>query len=60
MQLDFLRKRGCLEVQGRLFGDAMSAGEMTLFLKNAGDVVQGIKQRKGKNELNSLESKEIH
>jgi diguanylate cyclase (GGDEF)-like protein/PAS domain S-box-containing protein len=60
MQLDFLRKRGCLEVQGRLFGDAMSAGEMTLFLKNAGDVVEGIKQRKGKNELNSLESKEIH
>ena len=60
MQLDFLRKRGCLEVQGRLFGAAMSAEEMTLFLKNAGDVVKGFKQQKGTSESSLLESKEVH
>ncbi len=36
MQLEFLRKRGCLEVQGRLFGADMNAEEMTQFLKARG------------------------
>lgn len=34
-QLDFLRERKCDEAQGKLFGSAMSAEEMTGFLKEA-------------------------
>jgi EAL domain-containing protein (putative c-di-GMP-specific phosphodiesterase class I) len=60
MQLDFLRKRGCKEVQGRLFGAAMSAEEMTLFLKNAGNVLQGGKEQKDQDGSTLLESKQIH
>ncbi|MDH3455137.1 MAG: EAL domain-containing protein, partial [Desulfuromonadales bacterium] len=60
MQLDFLRKRGCKEVQGRLFGAAMSAEEMTLFLKSAGNVLQGGKEQKDQDGSNLLESKQIH
>ena len=60
IQLDFLRKRGCLEVQGRLFGSAMSAEEMTIFLKNAGDEFLGIKNQVSKGGLTFKESKEIH
>jgi EAL domain-containing protein (putative c-di-GMP-specific phosphodiesterase class I) len=60
IQLDFLRKRGCLEVQGRLFGSAMSAEEMTLFLKDSGKVSQGIKEQAGKSKSSHEESKKIH
>jgi len=60
IQLDFLRKRGCLEVQGRLFGSAMSAEEMTTFLKSSGDGVLGGKGQPSKSELTFDESKEIH
>ena len=60
IQLDFLRKRGCLEVQGRLFGSAMSAEEMTIFLKNAGDEFLGVKNQASKGDLTFKESKEIH
>ena len=45
LQLIFLRERGCLEVQGDLFGAAMSAERMTTFLKNSGgsfaDILKG-------------------
>ena len=60
IQLDFLRKRGCLEVQGRLFGSAMSAEEMTLFLQNSEGGLPEIQKRAGKSELTNEESKEIH
>ncbi|MDT8444029.1 MAG: EAL domain-containing protein [Desulfuromonadales bacterium] len=59
-QLDFLRKRGCHEVQGLLFGAAMNAEEITLFLKNNGNVLQQIKKQKGKSESDLLQSKKIH
>lgn len=34
-QLEFLRKRGCREVQGKLFGTPMTAGEIANLLKEA-------------------------
>jgi len=61
MQLDFLRKHGCIEAQGSLFGAAMSAEEMTIFLKNSGgDMSPGFKKQKNENERTLLASKEIH
>jgi diguanylate cyclase (GGDEF)-like protein/PAS domain S-box-containing protein len=65
MQLDFLRKRGCREVQGRLFGSAMNAEEMTTFLKNSEDLLSeiingGFKKQGDQRELNFEGSKEIH
>jgi len=60
IQLDFLRKRGCLEVQGRLFGSAMSAEEMTIFLKNAGNEFLEAKNQASKRDLTCKESKGIH
>ncbi len=60
MQLDFLRKRGCLEVQGRLFGSAMNAEEMTAFLKNSENLLSGIKKHSDQSELNFEGSQEIH
>ncbi len=65
MQLDFLRKRGCQEVQGRIFGLAMNAEEMTTFLKNSKDLLSGInnggiKQQGDQSELNLEGSQEIH
>lgn len=47
MQLDFLRKRGCHEVQGRLTGAVMCAEEMTRFLKNSGGLLHGVNKRTG-------------
>ncbi len=60
IQLDFLRKRGCLEVQGRLFGSAMNAEEMTLFLKDSGEASREIQERAGKSKSSHEESKKIH
>lgn len=60
MQLDFLRKRGCLEVQGRLFGSAMSAEEMTNFLKKPEGLFLGAKKQDDQSELNFEGSQEIH
>ena len=61
MQLDFLREHGCMEAQGRLFGAAMSAEEMTIFLKNSGgDIFPGFRKQKNKNKTSLLVSKEIH
>ena len=60
MQLDFLSKRGCLEVQGRIFGLAMNAEEMTEFLKNSGDSFLRIKKQGNQSELNFEGSQEIH
>ena len=65
MQLDFLRKRGCQEVQGHIFGSAMNAEEMTTFLKNSKDLLSGIndggiKQQGDQSELNFEGSQEIH
>ena len=60
IQLDFLRKRGCLEVQGRLFGSAMSSEEITVFLKNSGDVFEAVKKRADKGKSSFEGSKEIH
>ena len=65
MQLDFLRKRGCQEVQGHIFGSAMNAEEMTTFLKNSKDLLSGInnggiKQQGDQRELNFEGSQEIH
>lgn len=51
MQLDFLRKRGCREAQGRLFGSAMNAEDMTTFLKNSEDLLSGLKNGKLKSRV---------
>jgi EAL domain-containing protein (putative c-di-GMP-specific phosphodiesterase class I) len=65
MQLDFLRKHGCREVQGRLFGAAMNAEEMTTFLKNSEDLLSkikngGFKKQGDQKDLNFEGSQEIH
>ena len=59
-QLDFLRKRGCVEVQGQLFGSAMNAEEMTEFLKKPGDRFKSMKPLDGQKSLDFEGSKEIH
>jgi len=59
-QLEFLRERGCLEVQGRLFGSAMNAEEMTVFLKNSGDIFRKVMKFSTQQDLNFEGSKEIH
>jgi len=59
-QLDFLRERGCVEVQGQLFGSAMNAEEMTSFLENAGDMFKNYKTRGKPGRANAEGSKEIH
>ncbi len=60
MQLDFLRKRGCREAQGLLFGAAMSAEDMTHFLNNSDNLLFGIKKQGDQSELNFEGSQEIH
>jgi len=47
LQLDFLRERGCQEVQGKLFGDAVNAEEMTALLKNSGGVLSASGEEAG-------------
>jgi diguanylate cyclase (GGDEF)-like protein/PAS domain S-box-containing protein len=60
VQLEFLRKHGCLEVQGHIFGAALSAEDMTLFLKKSGGIFLTAKGLQGKHESNFLQSREIH
>lgn len=60
LQLSFLRQRGCTEAQGRLFGTAMSAEEMTIYLNNSEELLGGVKKQTQKIHLKSDESKEIH
>jgi EAL domain-containing protein (putative c-di-GMP-specific phosphodiesterase class I) len=59
-QLDFLRKRGCLEVQGKLFGAAMNAEEMTRFLKNSENLPKDAKPATVPNKINFEGSQKIH
>jgi diguanylate cyclase (GGDEF)-like protein/PAS domain S-box-containing protein len=60
MQLEFLRKRKCLEVQGQLFGSAMSAAEMTQFLQTRGVVIHEGKVPEGEGIYHSAGSRKIH
>ncbi len=56
-QLDFLRKRGCRAVQGKLFGKPMSAGEIALLLKEAAAHDRG---KNPADEPDFLGSRNIH
>ncbi len=56
-QLDFLRKRGCRAVQGKLFGKPMSAGEIALLLKEAAAHDRG---KNPEDEPDFLGSRNIH
>jgi EAL domain-containing protein (putative c-di-GMP-specific phosphodiesterase class I) len=60
VQLSFLRERGCLEVQGKLFGLAMNAEEMGVFLRDSGDLFRELKESGLKKRLNVEGSKELH
>jgi diguanylate cyclase (GGDEF)-like protein/PAS domain S-box-containing protein len=60
MQLEFLHKRGCLEVQGRLFGAAMNAEEMTQFLKTSGAAFCEVKTSGSQGIFNFAGSRKIH
>ncbi len=60
MQLEFLGKRGCLEVQGRLFGSAMNAEEMTQFLKTSGAAIRVVKTPGRQQAFNFDGSRKIH
>jgi EAL domain-containing protein (putative c-di-GMP-specific phosphodiesterase class I) len=59
-QLDFLRKRGCLEVQGKLFGSAMNAEEMTRFLKDSENLPKKGKPGTVPSKINFEGSQKIH
>ncbi len=60
MQLEFLGKRGCLEVQGQLFGSAMNAEEMTQFLKTSEAAIRVVKAP-GRQQAFSFDgSRKIH
>lgn len=59
-QLDFLRERGCAEVQGRLFGSAMNAEEITHFLKEPKNTFKKAQSKRLSSELNFEGSQEIH
>lgn len=59
-QLDFLRERGCREVQGSLFGSAMNAEEMTKFLSKPENLYLGTNIKGTQGNLNFEESTEIH
>jgi diguanylate cyclase (GGDEF)-like protein/PAS domain S-box-containing protein len=59
-QLDFLRERGCDEVQGKLFGSAMSAEEMTAFLKETSLLPRTFGRKTGPEKIKVEGSKIIH
>ena len=59
-QLAFLRDRGCREVQGSIYGSAMSAEEMTRFLSNPENLSPGLGVNTSQGVLNFESSKEIH
>jgi EAL domain-containing protein (putative c-di-GMP-specific phosphodiesterase class I) len=61
MQLEFLRERGCVEVQGKVFGAAMNAEQMTEFLKESNGRIKSIIPTGNQRELNfEGPSTEIH
>jgi EAL domain-containing protein (putative c-di-GMP-specific phosphodiesterase class I) len=61
MQLDFLKKRGCVEAQGKLFAPSMSAEDMTQFLLNVKkNNNTDFKTLQSHQELRFDGSKEIH
>ena len=60
MQLNFLRERGCVEVQGQLFGPAMNAEQMTAFLQNAEGRLRRFRSKGSQEELNFEGSTKIH
>ncbi len=59
-QLDFLRERGCDEAQGKLFGSAMNAEEMTAFLKEATLLPIKFCQKKEPKKIKVEGSQNIH
>jgi diguanylate cyclase (GGDEF)-like protein/PAS domain S-box-containing protein len=59
-QLDFLRERGCDEVQGKLFGSAMNAEEMTAFLKETSLLPRTFGRKTGPEKIKVEGSKIIH
>jgi diguanylate cyclase (GGDEF)-like protein/PAS domain S-box-containing protein len=59
-QLDFLRGRGCDEVQGKLFGSAMNAEEMTAFLKEAKLLPKTFDRKTGPDKIKTEGSNKIH
>jgi diguanylate cyclase (GGDEF)-like protein/PAS domain S-box-containing protein len=59
-QLEFLRERGCDEVQGKLFGSAMNAEEMTAFLKEANLLPKTFDMKTGPEKIKVEGSKRIH
>jgi diguanylate cyclase (GGDEF)-like protein/PAS domain S-box-containing protein len=59
-QLDFLRKRGCDEVQGKLFGSAMNAEEMTAFLQETNLLPKTFDRKSGRDTIKVEGSKKIH
>jgi diguanylate cyclase (GGDEF)-like protein/PAS domain S-box-containing protein len=59
-QLDFLRKRGCDEVQGKLFGSAMNAEEMTTFLQETNLLPKTFDRKSGRDTIKVEGSKKIH
>ncbi len=59
-QLDFLRQRKCDEAQGKLFGSAMNAEEMTRFLQEASLLSKPVKQQKEAVENKVKGSQKIH
>src|SRR5210317_667172 len=59
-QLEFLRQRGCDEVQGKLFGSAMNAEEMTDFLKEANLLHKTFDKKTGPDKIKVEGSKKIH
>ena len=60
-QLGFLRERGCLEVQGEVFGAVMNAGQMTEFLKGSNGRVKKLIPTGNQREFNfEGSSTEIH
>ena len=59
-QLEFLRERGCDEVQGKLFGSAMNAEEMTAFLKEANLLPKTFGRKTGLDKIKTEGSKRIH
>jgi diguanylate cyclase (GGDEF)-like protein/PAS domain S-box-containing protein len=59
-QLDFLRERGCDEVQGKLFGSAMNAEEMTAFLKESSLLPKEFDRTIGPDKIKVEGSKKIH
>ena len=59
-QLEFLRQRGCDEVQGKLFGSAMNAEEMTDFLKEANFLHKTFDKKTGPDKIKVEGSRKIH